>query len=60
MSEGHVTQLQQTVDRMLKESRDRMETHANERRQLSEEKVSRGGEGGEGGLYVHVHVLLFS
>eukprot|EP00731_Ephydatia_muelleri_P038832 Em0932g4a len=39
VNEEHITRLQSTIERMLKESNERMKTHLNERKALSEEKV---------------------
>ncbi|KAL5503698.1 hypothetical protein EMCRGX_G010688 [Ephydatia muelleri] len=38
VNEEHITRLQSTIERMLKESNERMKTHLNERKALSEEK----------------------
>lgn len=39
INEANISQLQSAVDRMLKESRERLKTYSNERKQLVEEKV---------------------
>ncbi|KAL5517334.1 hypothetical protein EMCRGX_G002865 [Ephydatia muelleri] len=38
VNEEHITRLQSTIERMLKESNERMKTHLNERKALSEER----------------------
>ena len=40
INESNISQLQSAVDRMLKESRERLKTYSNERKQLVDEKVS--------------------
>ncbi len=39
INESNISQLQSAVDRMLKESRERLQTYSNERKQLVDEKV---------------------
>lgn len=39
INEANISQLQSAVDRMLKESRERLKTYSNERKQLVDEKV---------------------
>ena len=39
VNEGHIGRLQLTIERMLKESNERMKTHYSERKTLSDERV---------------------
>lgn len=39
VNEGHIHRLQSTIERMLKESNDRMKTHNAERKTLTDERV---------------------
>lgn len=39
VNESNISQLQSAVDRMLKESRERLQTYSTERKQLVDEKV---------------------
>lgn len=39
VNEGHIARLQSTIERMLKESNERMKTHSAERKALASEKV---------------------
>ena len=49
VNEGHIGRQQSTIDRMLKESNDRLKTNLSERKQLLDERVREGKGGGEEG-----------